>query len=529
MRQTWEALIQTRTLVLDEMVARHSAGLGREAEGAGMVEASNALQDARQRLANLLVRGPGGDPTDRFRSLLRSARLEMERAERALGSKRPGPFRERSTRPGLQDVFDGLPSRWGLVAFASYSEGTRRRYVAFVRGSEGEPTTLAIGDAARIDALVHRWLSDLLADPSDAGSAAARAEARSRVSGRALRAAIWQPVRTVLGHVDGLIIVPDGSIHGVNFGALPTGSAGYLVEESPILHYVTSELDIAAAKSRLPRGAGLLAFGGVDFGVTGRGGASAKTDSNPHDGSEPDCEGFYAAKFEPLPQSRLEVEELSRIWNDSTGATVVVGPRATEETFKRLAPGKLVIHLATHGFFLDPNQCLQPAPGARGIGGLQFGVRRVEHSAFSEKSPLLLSGLALANANHRARAVSQEDDGILTAEEVASLDLRGVEWAVLSACDTGVAGSERSEGVLGLRRAFRTAGVATLVTSLWPVQDLPARLWMKALYKNRNRSGAGTARAVRAAMLEMLQSRRAQGRSTNPYFWAAFLAAGDWN
>jgi CHAT domain-containing protein len=144
-------------------------------------------------------------------------------------------------------------------------------------------------------------------------------------------------------------------------------------------------------------------------------------------------------------------------------------------------------------------------------------------------SPLLLSGLALAEANRRSDTTPHEEDGILTAEEVASLDLRGVEWVVLSACDTGTASSLGGEGVLGLRRAFHTAGASALVISLWPVQDSAAREWMRSLYGHRLSGGTATAQAVQAATLDVLRSRRAQGRSTSPFFWAAFVASGDWD
>jgi CHAT domain-containing protein len=145
-----------------------------------------------------------------------------------------------------------------------------------------------------------------------------------------------------------------------------------------------------------------------------------------------------------------------------------------------------------------------------------------------EESPLLRSGLALAGAERRDQTDPDQDDGILTAEEIASLDLSGVEWAVLSACDTGVGDVKAGEGVFGLRRAFQIAGARTLIMSLWSVDDDSTREWMTALYDARLRKGKSTAESVRDASLSVLSARRKAGESTHPFHWAAFVAAGDW-
>lgn len=121
-----------------------------------------------------------------------------------------------------------------------------------------------------------------------------------------------------------------------------------------------------------------------------------------------------------------------------------------------------------------------------------------------------------------------EEDGILTAEEIAALDLSGVEWAVLSACDTGVGEVKAGEGVLGLRRAFEVAGARTLVMSLWPVEDQVTRAWMRQLYRARLVLGLTTIDAVHQANLYTLRQRRATAQSTHPFYWAGFVAAGDW-
>jgi CHAT domain-containing protein len=139
-----------------------------------------------------------------------------------------------------------------------------------------------------------------------------------------------------------------------------------------------------------------------------------------------------------------------------------------------------------------------------------------------------LAGLAFAGANNRTAVRSNQDDGILTGEEVAALNLQGTEWVVLSACDTGLGEVKAGEGVFGLRRAFQIAGARTVIMSLWSVDDQAARAWMHALYQGRLQKHLTTADAVHAASVAVLQDRRSKGQSTHPFYWAAFVAAGDW-
>ena len=116
---------------------------------------------------------------------------------------------------------------------------------------------------------------------------------------------------------------------------------------------------------------------------------------------------------------------------------------------------------------------------------------------------------------------------MLTAEEVAALDLNGVEWAVFSGCDTGVGEVRAGEGVFGLRRAFQVAGARTVIMTLWPVEDQTTRQWMTTLYGYDDEE-AEHASAVREAGLALLRERRTRGLSAHPFYWAAFVAAGDW-
>jgi CHAT domain-containing protein len=295
----------------------------------------------------------------------------------------------------------------------------------------------------------------------------------------------------------------------------------YLIEAGPVVHHLSAERDLAPARGE-PRGRGLLVLGNPSFdgpvsppavppapravpgpGIRFRGTADA-------------CASFRDLEFEALPASGEEADTIAGVWRaeqavaggDSGAVLSLRGEAASEANLKREAPGRRVIHLAPHGFFLG-DDCPDPE-----------GVER--------SSPLLRSGLALAGANRREAAGADGEDGILTAEEIAALDLSSVEWAVLSACDTGLGTVRAGEGVLGLRRAFQVAGADTVVMSLWAVDDQTTRRFMTDLYRKRFEAGLPTATALHEAALGILRERRGDGETAHPFFWAPFVAAGAW-
>jgi CHAT domain/PDZ domain len=162
--------------------------------------------------------------------------------------------------------------------------------------------------------------------------------------------------------------------------------------------------------------------------------------------------------------------------------------------------------------------------------------------------PGLLSGIVLAGANLPPQP--DQDDGILTALEVSSMDLRGVELAVLSACETGLGQSSGGEGMLGLQRAFQVAGARTTITSLWSVDDAATQTLMVEFYKRLWDKDHPLEKldALRQSQLVLLhqydphaakltgQNRgleldsepSASAGRLSPKYWAAFVLSGDW-
>ncbi len=570
-REALDAVVCSRSLVLDEIAWRHRA-LG-DAADTETVRLLDALAAARRKLANVVFAGPQrGISAERFRGTIETLQKERDQIEGDLAT-RSAEFQSELAlgRAGLEEVGAALPPGAALVSYVRYEqmpeprvaegvsivEGNRPSYLAFVLiAGRSEPAIVDLGAADRIESDVRRWHHEVSAPPGKSKAERVAADTRYRDVGAALRSAVWDPVVAHLGGAHQVFVVPDGALHLVDFAALPVGESEYLVESGPVIHYLSAERDLLHPSAEPVQGRGLLAFGGPSyddtssFAALSRKRPSRDTQAEPmqvaasasrvawesdgtpavaagvYRGARSSCGTFESLRFDPLPAARREVAELVALWSKvAGGAKHLTGPAASESAFKQEAPSYRVLHLATHGFFLG-GDCASTFAALRGIGGVTPGMEPATQSV--GENPLLLSGLALAGANHRSAAGPDEEDGILTAEEIASLDLSGVEWVVLSACETGVGEVKAGEGVFGLRRAFQVAGARTLVMSLWGVEDEATRRWMRELYEARFVRNGSTATAVRDASLAVLHDRRARGESTHPFYWGAFVAAGDW-
>jgi CHAT domain-containing protein len=143
-----------------------------------------------------------------------------------------------------------------------------------------------------------------------------------------------------------------------------------------------------------------------------------------------------------------------------------------------------------------------------------------ERSAAGARNPLVLSGLVLAGAS-RPQKAREADDGILTAEAIASLPLHGLELAVLSACETGLGEAAGGEGVLGLQRAFHMAGARNVMASLWKVNDEATVALMALFYHKLWRENKPPLEALREAQLTLYRHPERVGllaRASGPEF-----------
>ncbi|NER85409.1 MAG: CHAT domain-containing protein [Leptolyngbya sp. SIO1D8] len=219
----------------------------------------------------------------------------------------------------------------------------------------------------------------------------------------------------------------------------------------------------------------------------------------------------------PLPGTVAEAVAIER---ELPNATVLTGDQATENVLKTIEAPR-ILHIATHGFFLENIEIANT--NNRGLGLLlaEDSLVSAAPTSVTVENPLLRSGLALAGFNARS---SGSEDGVLTALEAASLNLVGTQLVVLSACETGLGDIANGEGVYGLRRSFAIAGAESQLMSLWLVSDDGTQNLM-ARYYEKLMDGMGRSEALRATQLEMIDD---EGLYSHPYYWAAFILAGNW-
>jgi CHAT domain-containing protein len=194
------------------------------------------------------------------------------------------------------------------------------------------------------------------------------------------------------------------------------------------------------------------------------------------------------------------------------------GKEANEESFKSLSEQHNdIIHIATHGFYLptekaEENDFLKLMP-------MFIPGSDAQSKSDPIKTSMLRSGLVFAGGNRawKGEKITKDiDDGIATSAEIANISLAGTDLVVLSACETGL-GEVNDEGVFGLQRAFKKAGVNSILMSMWNVDDLVTQSFMTEFYK-----GLATGLAKHQALAHA-QQYVIQTYGDNPRYWAPFV------
>jgi CHAT domain-containing protein/tetratricopeptide (TPR) repeat protein len=417
----------------------------------------------------------------------------------------------------VEAVSAALPSESVLIEFVELrphnfkavlangdAEFEPRRYIAFVLPAD-QPDALSLldfGEAEEIDRLVGQSAGRLAAGRD---LSLAPVEAAATVPGfddKYLSSLIVSPILANIGEANRILIAPDGNLFLVAFDALPIDATMLVIDKYEVSYVGTGRDTIRFA---VPGNATLgnpVIVAAPDFDLsaaTEEAGGNNAPDVPAEPAGERAWLGALARRFSPLPGTVVEGEEIHKRLANSR---LLSGKEALEKRVREMKRPRIV-HFATHGFAI-PNS---------------------NNEAQENDNSMFRSGLALAGANSwlagRPLPVDAED-GIITAEDIATLDLIETELAVLSACETGVGDVLSGEGVFGLRRAFSVAGVRSIVMSLWKVPDAETCKLMVLFYDHllAGKSKPAALRAAKLALRETSNDRRS---------WGAFIHEGDWH
>ena len=523
------------SLFLDALESLRAASIARSDE-AGSLASSPELEELRRRLAvqgrrlnELAYAAPEDvDGIEAWRAELVRAAEERDRIARELRAGLAGtgvaieaPTIERiaaALEPGTVFISFFRGSTDVLAGALGSSRDDADALVAFLVTSEGTVHRLALGDCAELEARVADWRAaigrpiegsageETARGVGGIGGVDARAAAsaeRELATGLALRERLLDPCLAAFPErrPRAMLFVLDDFLHLLPIDALPWDA------ESRVGDVLDVRTEVSAAHVpdavRETGAHGVLAVGGADYGpdaATPRG--------------APGTWRLTGHTFEPLPETQGEVEAiaaLARRFRAGSEPTLLIGSAATREALIEGASSARFLHIATHGWFL-PETVLSMRDRGREDRSL---FERAERS-IKGFAPQTLCGLALAGANGGSAA-----GGILTAEELGTLDLTGCELVVLSACETNVGLRRAGQGVQSLQAALHAAGARSAVTSLWRVEDASTRELMERFYTGLWERGLGKAEALWQAKRAM----REAGHPTRD--WAGWILTGE--
>jgi len=217
-----------------------------------------------------------------------------------------------------------------------------------------------------------------------------------------------------------------------------------------------------------------------------------------------------------LKGTATEVNAIAHLVEKKMNTSVFMGIKGNEESFKALSGKNVqVVHIATHGFYWTE----EVIKDSESLPELNSDMPRRS----AEDKALSRSGLLMAGADNALGGDISEnvEDGLLTAQEIAQLDLGSLDLTVLSACETALGDVRKSEGVFGLQRGFKKAGAKSILMSLWKVDDEATCLLMTEFYKNWIAQKMTKHDALEAAK-QTVRSHKEKGWD-DPKFWAAFI------
>lgn len=414
----------------------------------------------------------------------------------------------------LTDLLNSLDPSTAVIevlklAGPERADGSRPNfYLAFViRKTESgklRVTRIDLGNMEAVDQATATWLAEV--NPAAQGNDLATNDAsrgadpgieplnkKKRTvfspSAKQLHEIVWSKIQPHVSGASHLVICPDGMLTQLPFAAVPTMDSEhpYLINQYSVSYSTCAHASAQSLQREYGTHCGrMLVAANIDYG-------SSEGDS----------------QFPPLPFTEKEILHLKSVLADPAGMKLLSGRDATQEALLEEMPRNKTIYLATHGYLAE-----------------QLGDLVVRRQAIYRPSPLADCGLALSDANRIfGEEASAAEDNVLTAEEILQQDLTSVELAILSACHSASGAIYEGEGVFGIQKGLRLAGVATTISNLQSIGDESTSVFMKELNQRlfeESYSSLSRAEALREAQQAMVE------QGLPPRYWANWVLYGDW-
>ena len=221
-----------------------------------------------------------------------------------------------------------------------------------------------------------------------------------------------------------------------------------------------------------------------------------------------------------LPGTKQEAESIYSLLNSNNiTSTLYTASKANEESFKSLSgKHRNILHIGTHGFYWEDSTARKQDYFSQRIQLQMLGDNQLQKPSIDPltRCGLLFAGSNIALSGHSNDLPEGVQDGILTAKEISLMDLRDADLVVLSACETAK-GDITSEGIFGLQRAFKMAGVQTIIMSLWKVNDQATQMLMTEFYTNWISKNQSKREAFKNAQNTV------RAKFEEPEYWAGFI------
>jgi CHAT domain-containing protein len=494
-RETAVTVLRYKGIVLESLLEDRWIAEGHGKSQVG--ELYQTLQTQKRRLRQQIL---AGKESPKLKTEVRKLEKELARSTSHIGLARS------SLSLKLEDIQGVLTPTSALIEYFVHSRYQNRRwergYSACIIRNTGEPDVIWCGTSKDIETLIKDYRTGV--DKS--------VESLLKESSRSLYDKLIAPLLPKLGGVETLIISPDAQLNFVSFATWLNPDGRFLIEDFEIRN-VAGGRDLLR-KSPPPgfESRPAVLIGGPDFRENHQitdPNVIVETNYRSSGGDD-----FKTISLAPLPGSRKEVGLIAALMKSSQS---LVGSEATESALRAIRAPK-VLHLATHGFFLNRIEIPHQKPGSLGIVN---GEAHLSGHSFRSGGPIFnpmyRSGIALAGAQttierwRNGSVGDAENDGILMAAEVADLDLRGTDLVTLSACSSGAGEVLSGEGVLGLRRGFVIAGARNLLMTLWPVVDEDTARFMEEFYREYNDTSNAPGALTKVQRDWLVKKRRERG------------------